>query len=213
VGSAPQSVSFLVDGGHWDVEYARVSRDHSLAARRRADGGPGTPVDLFNVAIKGPGGQSTTLVELLDLHGHPGHVTPVAGDPDDVELLVHFGRRGHHCLIHAVEDVVYVNSPLGQSELLLVPRFAEPEVDATARGPVSPLPGRIVSVEVKVGDTVEAGQPLVVLEAMKVTHTIAAPAAGLVAEVLVQPGETISAHQLLVRLDPLESGTTEGLHD
>ena len=147
-GSPPQSVSFLVDGGRWDVEYARVSRDHPLAVRRRADGGPGTTIDLFNVAIKGPGGQSTTLVELLDLHGQAGHVTPVAGDPDDVELLVHFGRRGHHCLIHAVEDVIYVNSPLGQSELVLVPRFADRRSTRSAGGPVSPLPGRVVAVEV-----------------------------------------------------------------
>jgi propionyl-CoA carboxylase alpha chain len=205
VGSAPQSTSFIIGETRWDVEYARVSRDHSLAARRRAEGGPGAPIDLFNVAIQGPGGQSTTLVEVIDLHGQSGYITPVAGDPDDVELLVHFGRRGHHCLIHTVDDVVYVNSPLGQSELHPVPRFVEPTAGSAAAGPVSPLPGRVVSVEVGVGDIVEAGQPLVVLEAMKVEHTVSSPAAGRVAAVLVQPGDTIAAHQLLVRLDAPET--------
>jgi acetyl/propionyl-CoA carboxylase alpha subunit len=209
VGSAPQSISFVVDGVRWDVEYARVSRDHSLAEQRRAEDGPDSTIDLFNVAIKSRGGQSTTLVEVIDLHGHPGHTTPVASAPDDVELLVHFGRRGHHCLIHAVRDVVYVNSPLGQSELHQVPRFVEPGAAAASAGPVSPLPGRVVSVEVSVGDTVAAGQPLVVLEAMKVTHTIASLVAGTVTEVLVAAGDTIAAHQLLVRLAGPEPGTTD----
>jgi pyruvate carboxylase subunit A/propionyl-CoA carboxylase alpha chain len=132
---------------------------------------------------------------------------------------VHFGRRGHHCLIHPVDEVIYVNSPLGQSELRLVPRFAEPLVGAADASPVSPLPGRIVSVEVRGGDEVAAGQPLVILEAMKVTHTVTSPAAGRVTEVLVAPGDTIAAHQPLVRLEPLdptdgaEPGTNEGLHD
>jgi acetyl/propionyl-CoA carboxylase alpha subunit len=213
VGSAPQSISFLVGGVEWEVEYARVSVDHELAVRRRAEGGPGGAIDLFNVAINGPGGQSTTLVEVIDLHGRSGHITPVARDADDVDLLVHFGRRGHHCLLHTVGDVVYVNSPLGQSELQFVPRFVEAGSGAAAGGPVSPLPGRVVSVEVEVGDAVEAGQPLVVLEAMKVTHTVASTSAGIVTEVLVEPGDTIAAHQVLVRLAATEPGTTESLHD
>lgn len=205
LGSAPQSVGFLVDGAEWEVEYARISRDHPLALRRRAETGGQTPVELFNVAINGPAGQSTTLVEVIDLeHEGPEASVGEPGAPDDPAtglLLVHFGRRGHHCSVHAIDGHIYVNSPLGQTELLEVPRFATASTSVASAGPVAPVPGRVVSIEVKVGDDVEAGQPLVVLEAMKVEHTVAAPAAGVVLEVLVGPGDNVDAHQLLVRVD------------
>ena len=66
----------------------------------------------------------------------------------------------------------------------------------------APMPGRIVAVPVAPGAAVERGQPLVVLEAMKMESTIAAPSAGTVAEVLVQPGQTVTQRQPLLRLDP-----------
>ncbi|MBI2704107.1 MAG: ATP-grasp domain-containing protein [Actinobacteria bacterium] len=215
LGSAPQSVGFIVDGAEWEVEYARVSRDHPLALRRRAETGGRAPVELFNVAINGPAGHSTTLVEVIDLEnegpqaevGEPG----APGDPSTGLLLVHFGRRGHHCSVHAIEGRIYVNSPLGQSELIEVPRFPTATSVAASGGPVSPVPGRVVSIEVQPGDDVRSGQALVVLEAMKVEHTVTAPAAGVVLEVLVRPGDNVDAHELLVRVEdapPAEESST-----
>jgi biotin carboxyl carrier protein len=66
----------------------------------------------------------------------------------------------------------------------------------------APMPGRIVAVPVTPGVPVERGQPVVVLEAMKMESTIAAPAAGVVSEVLVQPGQAVTQRQPLVRIDP-----------
>ena len=66
----------------------------------------------------------------------------------------------------------------------------------------APMPGRIVAVPVAPGAQVERGQPIVVLEAMKMESTIAAPAAGVVSEVLVQPGQAVTQRQALVRIDP-----------
>ena len=66
----------------------------------------------------------------------------------------------------------------------------------------APMPGRIVAVSVAPGAQVERGQPLVVLEAMKMESTIAAPGAGTVSEVLVQPGQTVTQRQPLLRIDP-----------
>ncbi|MGI8424204.1 MAG: acetyl-CoA carboxylase biotin carboxyl carrier protein subunit [Chloroflexota bacterium] len=65
----------------------------------------------------------------------------------------------------------------------------------------APMPGRIVALPAAAGTQVERGQPVVVLEAMKMESTISAPAAGTVAEVLVQPGQPVKQRQPLLRID------------
>jgi 3-methylcrotonyl-CoA carboxylase alpha subunit len=64
----------------------------------------------------------------------------------------------------------------------------------------APMPGTIISVLVKVGDTVSAGQPLLVMEAMKMEHTIKAPSAGKVAQVHYQAGEQVKEGAELVEI-------------
>lgn len=64
----------------------------------------------------------------------------------------------------------------------------------------APLPGVILSVEVAPGAEVSRGQPVVVLEAMKMKNIIRASRAGIVAEVLVQAGQTVAHGDVLVRL-------------
>jgi acetyl-CoA/propionyl-CoA carboxylase biotin carboxyl carrier protein len=59
----------------------------------------------------------------------------------------------------------------------------------------SPMPGTVLAVHVSPGETVSAGQPLVVVEAMKMEHVIAAPVAGTVSEVLVKPGDPVGLDQ------------------
>ena len=102
--------------------------------------------------------------------------------------------------MQVVDDTIYVNSALGQSVFTEVPRFPNRSIDLRAGGPTAPVPGRIVSVAVAPGDRVEAGDALVVLEAMKVEHRITAPEGGTVSEVLVAVGDNVEAHQVLVRL-------------
>jgi propionyl-CoA carboxylase alpha chain len=94
-----------------------------------------------------------------------------------------------------------VNSSLGQTDLVELPRFPEPVAAALVGGPTAPVPGRVVRVDVSVGATVEPGQVLVVLEAMKVEHHVRASVAATVVDVLVAPGDTVEAHQLLIRLE------------
>ena len=55
----------------------------------------------------------------------------------------------------------------------------------------APMPGVILEVKVKPGDTVERGQPVAVLDAMKMHNVVASPHAGVVAEVLVAAGQTV----------------------
>jgi len=198
-GYAAQSVSFQSQGHDWHLTYSRLSRDHPLERERQTEASahPGSVEleNLFNVAIEGPAGNTTTLVELVAVAG--------ATDGLDATVLVHFGRRGHRCAVHIVGNTYYVNSPLGQSVFVEHDRFVEGHDQVQATDPVAPVPGRIVSIDVSVGDSVSRGDVLLVMEAMKVEHRITAPADSVVVEILVGAGASVDAHQLLVRLDPI----------
>jgi biotin carboxyl carrier protein len=64
-----------------------------------------------------------------------------------------------------------------------------------------PMPGKIVAVHCREGEDVNAGQVLVVLEAMKMQNEIAAPGPGKVVKVHVKPGQTVEAKDILVELE------------
>jgi acetyl-CoA/propionyl-CoA carboxylase, biotin carboxylase, biotin carboxyl carrier protein len=72
---------------------------------------------------------------------------------------------------------------------------------------VSPMPGTVIAVEVGSGSDVTEGTAVVVVEAMKMEHTLAAPISGR-AEVLVSVGQQVSVEQVLARLIPDESAAT-----
>ncbi len=78
-------------------------------------------------------------------------------------------------------------------------RHATHEGSSSARV-AAPMPGTVLSVRVSEGDLVDAGQVLVVLEAMKMENTVPAPAAGRVARVLVEPGQQVQRAETLVEL-------------
>jgi len=62
------------------------------------------------------------------------------------------------------------------------------------------MPGKVIAVLVAEGDAVEAGQPLVLVEAMKMETTLAAGIAGTVRRVAAQPGQLVDAGQVLVEV-------------
>jgi acetyl-CoA/propionyl-CoA carboxylase biotin carboxyl carrier protein len=68
----------------------------------------------------------------------------------------------------------------------------------------SPMPGTVLAVRVGEGETVAAGHPLLVVEAMKMEHTIAAPHDGVVRELSVHTGQQVVVDQLLVTVEPGE---------
>ncbi|MGA0272544.1 MAG: biotin/lipoyl-containing protein, partial [Ilumatobacteraceae bacterium] len=65
-----------------------------------------------------------------------------------------------------------------------------------------PMQGTIVKVMVEVGQSVEAGQAVVVLEAMKMENQISADVSGTVAEVKVAPGDTVGGGDTVVVITP-----------
>ncbi len=69
------------------------------------------------------------------------------------------------------------------------------------------MPGKILSVRVEVGQQVAKGDPLIILEAMKMEHEVTAPHDGVVREVLVEVGQQVDAGDVLVVVE--EAATTE----
>ncbi|WP_445271356.1 biotin/lipoyl-containing protein, partial [Streptomyces sp. DSM 41634] len=76
-------------------------------------------------------------------------------------------------------DVHYVDSALGSTALHEIPRFPDPSSMQETGSLLAPMPGAVVRVEVSEGDEVRLGTAIVVLEAMKMEHTVRAPSDGL----------------------------------
>ncbi len=152
---------------------------------------------MLELGLAYDGGDQGPFEARIDNITVTGRVVQMQGDHVLVE--VDGLTRGYRCRPH--DGVWYVNSSLGQTDLVELPRFPEARVDAGATGPTAPVPGRVVSIEVEAGDAVEAGRTLVVLEAMKVEHRICATLAGVVSDILVHVGDSVDAHQVLVRLE------------
>ncbi len=100
--------------------------------------------------------------------------------------------------ISRLGDTWHVATVSGSVELSQLSPFPDTGNEAVDGGQVAPMPGKILVVGVAVGDQVEAGQVLVLMEAMKMEHQITAPAAGEVTEVMVEVGEQVDNGALLV---------------
>ncbi|BBY57034.1 acetyl-CoA carboxylase biotin carboxyl carrier protein subunit [Mycolicibacterium sarraceniae] len=75
--------------------------------------------------------------------------------------------------------------------------FPDPSTVAEAGSLVAPMPGAVVRIEVIQGSRVQAGTPVVVLEAMKMEHTVRAPADGVIAAISVAAGDQVESGQVL----------------
>jgi propionyl-CoA carboxylase alpha chain len=176
VASGPQRASY--DGPRGRVEVAYQWRRDGVAVVPGPDAGP--------AAADGAGG-----------------VTVVAVAPDRALLEIRGVR--YRFDVARYGDVFWVDSHFGSVALTPVPRLPEPVAAAEAGSLVAPMPGIVARVEAAAGRRVRAGQPVLVLEAMKMEHQIAAPADGLVTEVLVARGDQVEAGDVLAtvtREDP-----------
>ena len=98
----------------------------------------------------------------------------------------------------------YVDSALGSSALSEVERFPDPSTLAEAGSLLAPMPGSVVRIEVIEGAQVAAGTAVIVLEAMKMEHTVRAPAGGVVASIAVAIGDQVDSGQVLAVVDSPE---------
>jgi propionyl-CoA carboxylase alpha chain len=122
-----------------------------------------------------------------------------AATPDQVRMSAAGIERTYH--VHRVGDTFYIDSPLGASVLVELPRFPVPKEETAAGSLVAPLPGLVSEVKAKEGDTVAAGDVVLVIESMKVFHWIGAPLAGRIAEIRVEAGNHVESGAVLVVIE------------
>jgi 3-methylcrotonyl-CoA carboxylase alpha subunit len=99
------------------------------------------------------------------------------------------------------DETVFVFGARGATQIVERDLLAHAGEAAAEGGRLTaPMPGKVVSFAVKAGDAVKKGQALAVMEAMKMEHTIAAPADGTVAELLFAPGDQVAEGAELLKL-------------
>ncbi len=111
------------------------------------------------------------------------------------EVVLQDGKPGQPA------ELAHVFTQAGATRIRIVHPLAHAEGAQDEKGRLTaPMPGKVVSFAVKVGDKVKAGQSLAVMEAMKMEHTIAAPKDGEVTELLYAPGDQIAEGAELLKL-------------
>jgi acetyl/propionyl-CoA carboxylase alpha subunit len=120
--------------------------------------------------------------------------------PDFFDANVDLVRR--RVDVQRVGQTSYVDSALGSSTLVEVDRFPLPKSEAVMGSLLAPMPGSVVRVQAVSGASVRAGETLVVLEAMKMEHSIRAPYAGIVGSVGVVVGQQVDTGTVLVVVEP-----------
>jgi acetyl/propionyl-CoA carboxylase alpha subunit len=128
----------------------------------------------------------------VELHSAAYHV---------IDATVSGVRRRIHVVIPADGSPIDVNSALGSSSYTVEPRFPDASAAVAAGSLVAPMPGSVVRVLVEAGAAVGKGQPLVVLEAMKMEHTVTSPVDGTVSDLRVSAGQQVDAGAVLAVVD------------
>ncbi|MBL0917306.1 MAG: biotin/lipoyl-binding protein [Hydrogenophaga sp.] len=167
-------------------------RSHGLTTRRFDFDVAG--VHLQATLTYGRGGALT--LTLGDVQG------PLAFEPQaDGRFDLQFAGRRDTVQTWAVGETVHVFCARGATSLVEIDLLAHAgEGEGEGGRLTAPMPGKVVSFAVKAGDAVKKGQPLAVMEAMKMEHTIAAPADGTVAELLYAPGDQVAEGAELLKL-------------
>ncbi|MEV0295687.1 biotin carboxylase N-terminal domain-containing protein [Nocardia sp. NPDC050710] len=186
---------------------SRTSGVHEVGYR--FDRGGGVAVD---------GHEGLTLIEATPdrvVLAVPGELTGTAaggvGESRSVRRQFGVARYG---------DLVCIDSPLGPVSVRRLPRFTDPSAQVASGSLLAPMPGSVIRLGAEVGSRVEQGQPILWLEAMKMEHTIAAPAAGVLSALNVTVGQQVDIGAVLAVVDdpatdPEEAArvTTEGPAD
>ncbi|GAA3735401.1 acetyl-CoA/propionyl-CoA carboxylase biotin carboxyl carrier protein [Spinactinospora alkalitolerans] len=184
----------------------------TVRVRRRAPVGPAAHGGAFEVAVDGSEPVTATAARegappAADgaAAGRAGSGPPAAGPAGRDRTLV-VGYAGRTVRYARVLEAGTLWLGLGgtawqlHEETLLAPmREAESGGDGTVR---SPMPGTVLSVPVRQGDSVAAGTPVVVVEAMKMEHSVTAPIDGVVTGLEVRPGQSVAMDTVLAVITP-----------
>jgi len=133
--------------------------------------------------------------------GKTTHVSHYELVGDRLSFVEHAGHRRNVRVI-ATDTRAYVLSEGALIVLDIEPRFPDHAHQAVEGGLIAPMPGKVVKILAAAGEAVAQGAPLVVLEAMKMEHTVRAPEAGTLRALHVAVGDQVEADRLLAVVTP-----------
>ena len=120
---------------------------------------------------------------------------------DESGIDVEVGSHRFFAQVTRADDQILINMPFGDLDALIVPRFLEPGNEVPEGGLVAPMPGKVIEVKVKKGDKVKAGDTLIIIEAMKMEHSIKATENGKVTKLMVSLNQQVDNGATLLVLD------------
>ncbi len=123
-------------------------------------------------------------------------------DRDEFGIDVEFDGKRAYSRITLSENKILVHMPYGDVMLEIKPRFVIPGLEIQAGGLIAPMPGKVIDLKVKKGNKVKVGDTLIVLEAMKMEHSIKASEDGVVSELLVSTNDQVENGALLMVVKP-----------
>ena len=109
-----------------------------------------------------------------------------------------FDNKRHYSKVTLSKNKILIHMPYGDVMLDIKPRFVIPGMEVTAGGLIAPMPGKVIDVKVKKGKKVKVGDTLVILEAMKMEHSIKASEDGTVSELLISLNDQVENGALLM---------------
>ncbi|ABM35797.1 acetyl/propionyl/methylcrotonyl-CoA carboxylase subunit alpha [Polaromonas naphthalenivorans] len=116
-------------------------------------------------------------------------------------IAIQFAGQRLSATVYTQGEVDHVFTARGATQITAIDLLAHAGESHTEGGRLTaPMPGKILSFSVKAGDLVQKGQPLAVMEAMKMEHTIAAPADGVVEELMYAPGDQVTEGSELLKI-------------
>jgi biotin carboxyl carrier protein len=164
----------------------------------------------FEVQLQGGSGKKQRVVELARdgegykvlLDGKPVNADAVQIAPNTISILLDGQSFEIYVLPTADSTLKLQSGPHEFTAEVVDPRAwrgrRHGAVEAEGRQPVNaPMPGKVIRLLVKAGDDVEAGQGLVVVEAMKMQNEIRSPKKGRVERLLAKEGQTVNAGEIL----------------
>jgi propionyl-CoA carboxylase alpha chain len=125
-----------------------------------------------------------------------GYVSIEQASPEGASIVV--GDNRHRFEVARYGELRYVDSELGPARLEEVPRFPSSQEDEDAGSLHAPMPGKVIRVNASVGSEVSEGQILLVMEAMKMEHSLRSPHDGTVSSVRCGPGDQVEADTILI---------------
>ena len=120
---------------------------------------------------------------------------------DESGIDVEVGSHRFFAQVTRADDQILINMPFGDLDAVIVPRFIEPGNEIPEGGLVAPMPGKVIEVRVKKGDKVKAGDTLIIIEAMKMEHSIKATENGKVTKLMVSLNQQVDNGATLLVLD------------